>query len=132
MPEDKDLLTAKEFASLAGVKPGTITNWIRSGKLKGTKKGRRWMIPRSQIETLGKKEATAQTAPDAGSKQAGADVESKLYTIAEFAAMTYLTELGVERWLKAGRLKGRIDSSGTLKIEASSLKSPYLKHLLRS
>ncbi len=31
----------------------------------------------------------------------------RTYSVAEFAAMTYLTEKGVSEWLKSGRLKGR-------------------------
>ncbi len=135
MPEDKDLLTAKEFARLAGVKPGTITKWLRSGKLEGTKSGGRWMIPRSQLANL-----TAKTQPEpepsrpssgqTDGQSAGQD-GARLYSIEEFAAMTYLTELGVERWIKAERLIGRLDSSGNWKVDSSSLRLPHIKHLLR-
>ncbi len=131
MPENKDLLTAREFAGLAGVKPATVTSWLRSGKLEGTKVGGKWMISRSQLENLNAKTPAAAAPSRTASRPSPQEDSARLYSISEFAAMTYLTELGVQRWLKAGRLKGQVDSAGNWKVEASSLRLPHLKHLLR-
>jgi len=40
----------KEFALLTGVAEITVRRWLRSGELKGTKIGRKWLIPHSEIE----------------------------------------------------------------------------------
>ncbi len=133
MPDDRKLLTAKEFARLAGVKPGTVTNWLRNGRLEGSKSNGRWMIPADQLNKMGSKASTEsqekmQDTPS-GKTQSR---ETKMYSIAEFAAITYLTELGVERWLKSGRLNGNLDENGTWRVDPSSLQLPHLKHLLRN
>jgi hypothetical protein len=55
----------------------------------------------------------------------------KTYTVAEFAAMTYLTETGVAEWLKAGRLKGRQDAGGRWVVFESNLQAPDISRLVR-
>ena len=56
----------------------------------------------------------------------------KTFSVAEFSAMTYLTDYGVTAWLKQGRLEGSVDDSGQWRVAASSLDLPNVKRLLRS
>ncbi len=53
------------------------------------------------------------------------------YSVAEFSAMTYLTDFGVLDWLKKGRLKGIRNEDGEWRVDAVSLELPNLKRLLR-
>ncbi len=55
----------------------------------------------------------------------------KTYTMAEFVAMTYLTEKGVAEWLKSGRLKGRQMEGGQWVVFESNLQVPDISRLLR-
>jgi excisionase family DNA binding protein len=57
--------------------------------------------------------------------------EEKTYTIAEFAAMTYLTEKGVAEWLKTGRIKGIQKDSGVWRVLECNLQVPDISRLLR-
>jgi myosin heavy subunit len=56
---------------------------------------------------------------------------TKFFSVAEFAAMTYLTENGVMQWLKQGLLKGLQDEKGDWQVEASNLEVPNVKRLVR-
>ncbi len=56
---------------------------------------------------------------------------AKFFSVAEFAAMTYLTENGVMQWLKQGLLKGKQDEKGDWQVEASNLEVPNVKRLVR-
>jgi excisionase family DNA binding protein len=55
----------------------------------------------------------------------------KTFTVAEFAAMTYLTENGVAEWIKTGRLKGRQEAGGQWVVFESNLQVPDISRLLR-
>jgi excisionase family DNA binding protein len=55
----------------------------------------------------------------------------RTYSVAEFAAMTYLTEKGVSEWLKSGRLKGRQLAGGQWVVSDSNLQEPDISRLLR-
>jgi len=55
----------------------------------------------------------------------------KTYTIAEFAAMTYLTEKGVAEWLKTGRIKGIQKETGEWRVLASNFLVPDISRLVR-
>jgi len=55
----------------------------------------------------------------------------KTYTIAEFAAMTYLTEKGVAEWLKTGRIKGIQKETGEWRVLASNFLEPDISRLVR-
>jgi excisionase family DNA binding protein len=49
--DDKLLFTPEEVARLLRVKSVTVHSWLRTGKLKGHKVGRRlWRITRQQLE----------------------------------------------------------------------------------
>ncbi len=55
----------------------------------------------------------------------------KMYTISEFAAMTYLTEKGVAEWLKTGRIKGVQKENGEWRVLDCNLQVPDISRLLR-
>jgi hypothetical protein len=69
-------------------------------------------------------EATIEAGP-------AARLPEKTYTIAEFAAMTYLTEKGVAEWLKAGRIKGIQKEGGEWQVLEGNLQVPDISRLLR-
>jgi hypothetical protein len=79
------------------------------------------------------KKATAQKpAPTKKDKPAKARTTAgKIYTVTEFAGMTYLTEFGVKEWLKQGRLSGKQDTGGEWKIDSANLETPSVKRLVR-
>ena len=54
-----------------------------------------------------------------------------MYTVAEFAGMTYLTEFGVKEWLKQGRLTGQQAAGGEWQIDAANLELPDVKRMVR-
>lgn len=49
-----DLLAAHEAASILGVKPGTLNQWVRRGMLAPARKvhGRLWLYRRKDVEAL--------------------------------------------------------------------------------
>jgi len=42
----------KEFAMLTGVAENTVRRWLRGGYLRGTKIGRKWLIPHAEVEKI--------------------------------------------------------------------------------
>jgi hypothetical protein len=136
MGASKQLLTSKEFAERSGLSVAKVTQLLREGGLQGEKRGGKWMIPAGE---LGKAPSAGAPAapPPPGQPQApaprGASPASgvKSYSMAEFSAMTYLTEFGVRDWLKKGRLQGFQSDDGEWRIDAASLEAPHIKHLVR-
>jgi hypothetical protein len=117
----------------------TVQKWLRSGKLSGTKIGNRWYISPSELSGLAtdeggsapaarKDDATAAPKTKAVGERASAGAS---YSVSEFAALTYLTETGVLRWLRSGRLKGDRADDGSWSVKAESLELPQLRHLIR-
>jgi excisionase family DNA binding protein len=138
MTTPNNLLTTKEFAQRSGHPMKTVQKWLRNGKLKGTKIGNRWYISPSELSgpttdkgssapVVGKDSTAAPKAEAVGNKAPAA----ASYTVAEFSALTYLTETGVLRWLKSGRLKGERADDGSWTVKAESLELPQLCHLIR-
>ena len=153
MTEKDQFLTTGEFASKAGIATSSVTKLIRAGKIKAEKKSGKWMISPDQLKTEAlknsskiakkasgekvvkgsgnkktvKKPATAQMDEPGKLKTAG----GKMFSVAEFAAMTYLTEFGVLEWLKKGRLRGQRNAGGEWEVEAANLETPDVKRLLR-
>ena len=125
-------MTAGEFAKAAGVSAARISKLIRDGKLKATKEGARWMISQNQLDAKVVRELKRTSKP-APAVQAVPETRpaEKTYTIAEFAAMTYLTEKGVGEWLKTGRIKGIQKGTGEWRIPASNLLVPDISRLVR-
>ena len=134
MGASKQLLTTKEFADQSGLPISKVTKLLRDGHLKGQKKSGKWMIPASELEPYAKpadspqKPAApkVQVPPAAAPPQAGRN-----FSVAEFSAMTYLTERGVRNWLKSGKLKGTQAANGEWQVLAASLDDPNIKHLVR-
>lgn len=128
MPSSSNLLTTRQYAELAGVSTTTISKWIRSGKLEAEKIGNKWMLAAGQLES---EKAASPNAPSPQSKPSQAPCGNTSYTVAEFSAMTYLTEFGVTQWLKQGRLTGTRDETGQWRVEAANLEKSDVQRLLR-
>jgi hypothetical protein len=125
--EPKDtLLTTKEFAARSGMTVAQVTKLLRDHKIRGEKQSGRWMIPASALNS-----DDAPSPPAKAKPAAQAARTSAAYSLSEFSAMTYLTEAGVARWLKEGRLQGYQSPGGEWQIDAASLENPYVKNLLR-
>ena len=125
-------MTAGEFAKAAGVSAARISKLIRDGKLKATKEGARWMISQNQLDAKVVRELKRTSKP-APAVQAVPETRpaEKTYTIAEFAAITYLTEKGVAEWLKTGRIKGIQKETGEWRVLASNFLEPDISRLVR-
>lgn len=139
MPQSEELLSTQAFAKKAGVSAGTVSKWLRSGKIKGMKQSGKWVIDAAELSAVGgtkssdpKKQSvakkTAAKPPAAASK---AKSNKKTYTVEQFSAMTYLTEFGILKWVKQGKLSSTRDESGQPRIDASNLEEPSMKHLIR-
>lgn len=130
----KKYLTTQEYAEKAGISASTVSKWLRSGKLKGEKQNGKWVIPAEQsaAETGAAPEVSKTTPSQSAPKKSGDPKPGKLYSIEAFSAMTYLTEFGVEKWLKDGRLKGIKDKSGQWQVSAESLELVNVQRLLRN
>ena len=129
-PKDT-LLTTKEFASRSGLAVAQVTKLLRDKKIAGEKQSGKWMIPESALQSGGDTPPAAKTKTQPLAKPAKPVGNAKAYSVPEFSAMTYLTEAGVARWLKQGRLQGTQGSGGEWRIDAANLELPYIKHLLR-
>ena len=136
MSSSKDSLTTTEFAKKAGVSTSTVSKWLRTKKIAGTKKGGKWLIASSEIAKVPaaspKKKAAA---PKKMKTEAATPVPPKTgarsYSIKEFSDLTYLTEYGVEKWLREGRLVAAQDASGQPRVDAANLEHPDVKRLVR-
>ena len=146
-------MTTREFAEATGIPTATISNLIREGKLKARKEGKGWMIPQSQLEAkivreLGKppkpskakKPSTPAAVPPPAKAAKPVRIApvpvpepsaEKTYSVSEFAAMTYLTEKGVNEWFRIGRLRGIRQENGELRVSANNLQVPDISRLLR-
>jgi excisionase family DNA binding protein len=61
MTTDTQFLTPKEVAEILGVHQKTVHNWLRTGKLSGTKISyRAWRIPRLALENFVAQNSNAQ------------------------------------------------------------------------
>ena len=129
-PKDT-LLTTKEFAARSGMTVQQVTRMLRDNRLKGHKQSGRWMIPADQVPSAGSEPAGTPPAPEPATVASQPAPAGQSMSVAEFSAKTYLTESGVLQWLKRGRLQGHQASGGEWRIDAASLASPYLRHLLR-
>lgn len=114
-------MTPKQYAQAAGLSVAKVTQMLRDGRLAGEKIGNRWRIP---VEA----NTTAATAPPEPAK---GQSPSQRFSVQAFAEMTYLTERGVEKWLREGRLAGGRDAAGQWYVAAASLDRPDVQRLLR-
>jgi hypothetical protein len=148
MAKNAQFLTTGEFAKKAGIPASSVTKLIRDGKIKAEKKSGKWAIAPDQLKAKAvtdsskprkkvakpapKKAAAKKPAAAKNDKLAkGKTATEKTYTVAEFAAMTYLTEWGVMEWLKRGRLTGQQGVGGEWKIDAANLETSDVKRLVR-
>ena len=46
------LYTVEEAAEALGISPLTLGNWLRAGKITGTKIGRKWRITESDLQSF--------------------------------------------------------------------------------
>lgn len=130
MGASKPLLTTKEFADRSGLPVSKVTKLLRDGGLKGQKKGGKWMIPASELDATQASAPSAAKTPPAP-QPVPAPRSGQSHSVAEFSAMTYLTENGVRDWLKKGRLKGTQTEDGEWRIDAANLEAPHIKPLVR-
>ena len=150
MDKKNQVLTTSEFASKIGISSSSVSKLIREGKIKAEKKSGKWIISPDQLQSQAVKNAAKKSSPKktagpapkkaAAQKPATANksaspkspiTKGKMYTVAEFASMTYLTELGVKDWLKQGRLTGQQVAGGEWMIDAANLEATGVKRLVR-
>jgi hypothetical protein len=160
MAKKTENISTSEFSKLSGLSVSQVSKLLRHGKIKGIKESGKWMISRNQLDlkavqelTKNKKAAPSKTKPKKTRKEPGPDkksaakeqkasapptakvavkpAEKKTYSVAEFSAMTYLTDFGVMDWIKKGRLKGLQDEAGEWRIDAANLEVADIKRLLR-
>jgi predicted site-specific integrase-resolvase len=129
---DKTLTTA-EFSQKTGISVSTITQMLRLNKLRGEKRSGKWAIDESELQNaaIASKEKRGISTARPGPAYNMPSVAKKAYDIETFVEMTYLTEKGVRRWLKSGRLSGSTDANGKVLVDAANLDRPELKHLVR-
>ena len=128
------VLSTREFAGKIGVSPSTVTKWLRSGKIRGRKRNGRWQIPPqelSQFKIQPMKSPPSEQRLQTKSQAAESTASQSVLTIAQFSEMTYLTEFGVKKWLKQGRLVRAVDGFGNPGVDAVNLENPLIKRLIR-
>jgi uncharacterized protein YciI len=141
MAADNHLLATGEFASKAGISTSSVKKLIREGKIKADKKAGKWMIHPNQLQEKAVQDylksagpAPRKASPPAARKASPLKEKAaakKTYSVAEFAEMTYLTEIGVKQWLKQGRLCGGQNENGEWLVDSASLDMPAVKRLVR-
>lgn len=139
MSDPKAMLTTSQFAKKAGVSTSTVSKWIRSGKVTGTKQGGKWMISEDQLEKTtsapstpaAPKPAAAPKAPKSSAPKAAKKGGGSTHSIEAFSELTYLTPFGVKKYLKEGKLTGSINGAGEWEVDASNLEKKEIQHLIR-
>jgi hypothetical protein len=153
MTNKDQFLTTGEFASKAGIAISSVTKLIRAGKIKAQKKSGKWVISPDQLKKLAVKDPSKPAKKSSGEKAVTAAgkkatvkkpasakkdkpgkakaADRKMFSVAEFADMTYLTEFGVMAWLKQGRLSGQQAAGGEWQVDAANLETPDVKRLVR-
>ena len=77
------------------------------------------------------KKAPAKTMKKTPEPKKTTTRSKKTFSVAEFSEKTYLTQKGVNEWLKQGKLKGEKDEKGNWLVDAASLQLPFMKKLIR-
>ncbi len=49
---EKRIYTVSEFAGELGIPQSSVRRWLKNGNLRGTKMGKKWLIPASEIDRL--------------------------------------------------------------------------------
>lgn len=133
MVENEKTLTTTEFSQMTGIAVPTITRMLRQETIRGKKRGGKWAIYESELQnrTVATRKDPAAMPPGLNPAANPPADSPKTVDVDAFAQMTYLTEKGVRQWLKTGRLSGRTGADGTLRVDASNLERPELRHLIR-
>ena len=50
--KNKKVYTVSEFAKELGIPQSSVRRWLKKGELRGTKMGKKWLIPASEIDRL--------------------------------------------------------------------------------
>ncbi len=128
-------ISTRIFAQKAGVSVSTVSKWLRSGKIRGQKKNGKWSVSPEELSKVPPrgKPVAASPADRTGAEPKSAPLKpgDTVFSIEQFSAMTYLTDFGVRKWLKQGRLRGAVDPSGNPGVDPSNLDDPMIKRLLR-
>ena len=48
----KKIYTVTEFSEELDIPQSSVRRWLKTGELRGTKMGKKWLIPASEIERL--------------------------------------------------------------------------------
>ena len=48
----KKVYTVSEFSEELGVPQSSVRRWLKTGELRGTKMGKKWLIPASELERI--------------------------------------------------------------------------------
>jgi hypothetical protein len=97
------------------------------------------VIDAAELDTVGstksldpqEKSAAKKAAAKPKAAEPKAKSNGKTLSLEEFCAMTYLTESGILKWVKQGKLSSTRDESGQLRIDASNLENASIRHLIR-
>ena len=52
MPKTKKIYTVTEFSEELGVPQSSVRRWLKTGELRGTKMGKKWLIPFSELDRI--------------------------------------------------------------------------------
>lgn len=140
-----DYLTVEQFASMLGIEPVTVRQWIRRGKLRYAKKnGRDWLIPSTEdkpqrgftaVQYLVENEAKIESdefpllsACDSISIFQDQDNKSKFICYLNNYKTKFHSELKLTR-SEVERLEHTIIESGKARIEGSIQYVPYIRDM---
>lgn len=133
MVDNGRTLTTGEFSQTTGIAVSTITKMLRQGRIRGEKRGGKWAIYKDELQNTA---VVTKTVQDKSSASPGPLFDTpppseKAYDVETFAQLTYLTEKGIRRWLKAGRLSGSTGTGGRVRVNAANLERAEFQHLVR-
>ena len=148
MAKKSPSLSTREFSEMTGISVSAVGRLIREGKIKGVKVSGKWLIDKYEInakvvKALAKKPGEKKTSVSAGRthlvqtargesvNKKQPEPSGKTYSVAEFSKLTYLTEKGVEEYLKKGWLQGVRDERGNWHLGHENLQNPGMRHLVR-
>lgn len=144
MAKKSQALSTREFSDMTGISISIVTRLVREGKIKGVKISGKWLIDQEEInaETVKSLSKTVRPQEDSGTGRTSAALErnekkrpskpsDRTYSVAEFSDLTYLTEKGVEEFLKSGRLQGARDDKGNWRVGHENLQNSNIRHLIR-
>ncbi len=127
-------LSTRQYSELSGIPIASVTKLLRQGKIKGDKFKGKWLISESEIkkDDFSRKTRDKTTKSALPANRQPKTAKQQYYSIEQFSEMTYLTPVGVLKWLKNGRLTGKFDEGGTWKVDSRNLESACMKNLIRN